>query len=104
MERMMICKKCGIDGNFSWDRDWYDNTGKWRLMDNNLKRPHECTPKKKVEEIHSEEDRECNCDMCRLNKNRFGDASNYVAFNEPKLSPEQEKNKPKPTWQKPSRD
>ena len=36
-KRMMICKKCGIDGNFSWDRDWYDNTGKWRLVDNNLK-------------------------------------------------------------------
>ena len=39
----MICKKCGIDGNFSWDRDWFDNTGKWRLFDHNMERPHECS-------------------------------------------------------------
>jgi len=38
----MICKKCGIDGSFSWDRDWFDNTGKWRLFDHNMERPHEC--------------------------------------------------------------
>ena len=37
----MICKKCGIDGNFSWDRDWFDNTGKWRLFDHNMERPHD---------------------------------------------------------------
>ena len=39
----MICKKCGIDGNFSWDRDWFDNTGKWRLFDHNMERPHDCS-------------------------------------------------------------
>jgi hypothetical protein len=39
----MICKKCGIDGNFAWDRDWFDNTGKWRLFDHNMERPHECS-------------------------------------------------------------
>ena len=39
----MICKKCGIDGSFSWDRDWFDNTGKWRLFDHNMERPHECS-------------------------------------------------------------
>ena len=38
----MICKKCGVDGNFSWDHDWFDNTGKWRLFDHNMERPHEC--------------------------------------------------------------
>ena len=38
----MICKKCGIDGNFSWDHGWFDNTGKWRLFDHNMERPHEC--------------------------------------------------------------
>ena len=47
----MICKKCGIDGNFKWDNDWFDNTGKWRLFDNNLERPHECTAKKKPKKI-----------------------------------------------------
>jgi hypothetical protein len=39
----VICKKCGIDGNFSWDRDWFDNTGKWRLFDQSMERPHECS-------------------------------------------------------------
>ena len=38
----MICKKCEVDGNFSWDHDWYDNTGKWRLFDHNMERPHKC--------------------------------------------------------------
>ena len=38
----MICKKCEVDGNFSWDHDWFDNTGKWRLFDHNMERPHEC--------------------------------------------------------------
>jgi hypothetical protein len=38
----VICKKCGVDGNFSWDTDWYDNTGKWRIFDHNMERPHDC--------------------------------------------------------------
>ena len=38
----MICKKCEVDGNFSGDHDWFDNTGKWRLFDHNMERPHEC--------------------------------------------------------------
>ena len=47
----MICKKCGIDGNFKWDNDWFDNTGKWRLFDTNLERPHECSRPKKPKKI-----------------------------------------------------
>jgi len=46
----MICKRCNVDGNFRWDNDWFDNTGKWRLYDNDKERPHECnksTPKGK---------------------------------------------------------
>ena len=39
----MICKKCEVDGNFSWDHDWFDNTGKWRLFDHNMERPHKCS-------------------------------------------------------------
>jgi len=39
----LICKRCNIDGNFSWDRDWHENTGKWRLIDNSMERPHECS-------------------------------------------------------------
>ena len=38
----MICKKCGIDGNFTWDHQHNENTGKWRLFDLNMERPHEC--------------------------------------------------------------
>ena len=38
----MICKKCGLDGHFTWDNDWFENTGKWRLLDLNMERPHEC--------------------------------------------------------------
>ena len=38
----MICKKCGVDG-FIWDTNWFDNTGKWRLFDLNMERPHECS-------------------------------------------------------------
>jgi len=39
----MICKKCEVDGNFSWDHDHHDNTGKWRLFDHNMERPHKCS-------------------------------------------------------------
>ena len=38
----MICKKCGIDGNFTWDTNWFDNTGQWRIFDLNMERPHDC--------------------------------------------------------------
>jgi len=39
----MICKRCGIDGSFSWDNDWFQNTNQWRLWDANMERPHECS-------------------------------------------------------------
>jgi len=45
----MICKKCGVDGNFTWDQQNHENTGKWRLLDLNMERPHDC-PGMKVEE------------------------------------------------------
>jgi len=38
----MICNKCGIDGNFTWDQNWFDNTGQWRIFDLNMERPHDC--------------------------------------------------------------
>ena len=37
----MICKQCGLDGNFTWDTEHFDRTGKWRLFDLNMERPHE---------------------------------------------------------------
>ena len=41
----MICKKCGLDGHFTWDSEHYDRTGKWRLFDLNMERPHDCVHK-----------------------------------------------------------
>ena len=49
----MICKKCGVDGNFTWDQQHNENTGKWRLYDLNMERPHDC-PGMKVEEASLE--------------------------------------------------
>ena len=49
----MICKKCGVDGNFTWDQQNHENTGKWRLLDLNMERPHDC-PGMKVEEASLE--------------------------------------------------
>ena len=47
----MICKKCKVDGNFRWDNEWNENTGQWRLFDNDMERPHECSkPKSKEKE------------------------------------------------------
>ena len=31
-----------------WDSEYNTNTGKWRLFDGNMERPHECTPKTNV--------------------------------------------------------
>ena len=39
----MICKKCSVDGNFTWDQQHFENSGKWRLFDLNMERPHECS-------------------------------------------------------------
>ena len=38
----MNCKKCGVDGNFTWDQQHFENSGKWRLFDLNMERPHDC--------------------------------------------------------------
>ena len=45
----MICKKCGVEGNFTWDQQHFENSGKWRLYDLNMERPHDCH-EMKVEE------------------------------------------------------
>ena len=49
----MICKICGVDGNFTWDQQHHENSGKWRLLDLNMERPHDC-PGMKVEEASLE--------------------------------------------------
>ena len=42
----MNCKKCGVDGNFTWDQQHFENSGKWRLFDLNMERPHDCIHEK----------------------------------------------------------
>ena len=51
-----------------------------------------------------EERVKCNCESCRLNKNGFDDTLDYEVIDNTKLSPEQERNKPKHTWQEPRRE
>jgi len=42
----LLCKKCGLDGEYLvWDYEYNTNTGKWRLFDKNMERPHECIAK-----------------------------------------------------------
>jgi len=45
----MICKKCGVDGNFTWDQQHNENTGKWRLYDLDMEGPHDCSHEKTPE-------------------------------------------------------
>jgi len=48
------CKRCGQENNLTWDKQHYENTGTWRLWDNDRERPHECPktatpiPKEKI--------------------------------------------------------
>ena len=44
----MICKRCNMYGNFSWDLEWFKKTAKWRLIDNDHKQPHICVKRKKI--------------------------------------------------------
>jgi len=46
---MKQCSKCNRVGNFVWDQDYHGNTGKWRLLDCDTERPHECSQPKKIE-------------------------------------------------------
>ena len=42
IEIMKKCKKCNIEGNFVWDKDYHENSGKWRLLDLDIERPPQC--------------------------------------------------------------
>tara|TARA_Y100001951_G_C11129305_1_gene177321 strand:- start:173 stop:433 length:261 start_codon:yes stop_codon:yes gene_type:complete len=45
----MKCKKCKMESDqLVWDFEYNTNTGKWRLYDKNLERPHECSKPSKV--------------------------------------------------------
>ena len=45
----MICKKCGLDGHFTWDQQHFENSGNWRLFDLNMESPHDCVHEKPEE-------------------------------------------------------
>ena len=59
---MKKCKKCGVEGNFDWDKIHAQNTGKWRLFDNDQERPHECKVAKPAP--IPEPDKKCPHPMC----------------------------------------
>jgi len=45
------CLKCGLESeSLTWDNSYHDNTGKWRLYDKAVERPHVCTRKKKKQQ------------------------------------------------------
>jgi len=60
----LICKKCNVDGNFRWDNDWFENTGKWRLYDNDSERPHKCNMVKKEPKDKKEKKEKIVCPKC----------------------------------------
>ena len=60
----MICKKCSVDGNFRWDNEWYENTGSWRLWDNDRERPHECHAKPKPKPKQQPKKEKVFCPKC----------------------------------------
>jgi hypothetical protein len=72
VEIMKKCKKCNVEGNFRWDNQYFENSGKWRLWDSDRERPHECEikPDPQPEEIKS-----CPHIMCdkRMPKSKIQD-------------------------------
>jgi hypothetical protein len=53
---MKKCKKCNVESNFVWDKDYFENTGKWRLYNQDTEQPHRCQvkePEPRLEEIKS---------------------------------------------------
>jgi len=61
----LLCKKCGLDAeHLIWDYEYNTNTGKWRLFDRNLERPHVCNITKKVEAPKPQQDPHVLCPKC----------------------------------------
>jgi len=74
----MKCKKCGVDGNFTWDQQHNENTGKWRLYDLNMERPHECISKTVKPPTPKVEEKPVICPHCDpLSKNKFIKRENF---------------------------
>jgi len=75
----LLCKKCGIDAkNLIWNNENNKNTGKWRLFDRNMERPHECTSKTVKPSIPKVEEKPVICPHCDpLSKNKFIKRENF---------------------------
>jgi len=75
----LLCKKCGWDGeHLIWDRENFDRTGKWRLFDRNMERPHECTSKTVKPPTPKVEEKPVICPHCDpLSKNKFIKRENF---------------------------
>ena len=53
---MVKCKRCDQD-DLTWDKEYNESTGKWRLWNTNTERPHECGKKKDIQDPMSKRDR-----------------------------------------------
>ena len=76
----MLCKKCGLDAeHLIWDHEYNTNTGKWRLFDENMERPHECISKTNaVIDPDPPEDPLVVCPQCDpLSKSKFIKRENF---------------------------
>ena len=61
-----------------WDSEYNTNTGKWRLFDRNMERPHECTPKTNVVIDPEPQEKPVICPHCDpLSKNKFIKRENF---------------------------
>ena len=61
-----------------WDSEYNTNTGKWRLFDRNMERPHECTSKTNVVVDPKPQEKPVICPHCDpLSKNKFIKRENF---------------------------
>jgi len=75
----LLCKKCGLDAeHLIWDYEYNTNTGKWRLFDRNMERPHECISKTVKPPTPKPQEKPVICPHCDpLSKNKFIKRENF---------------------------
>ena len=61
-----------------WDSEYNTNTGKWRLFDRNMERPHDCTPKTVEPSKPKLQEKPVICPHCDpLSKNKYIKRENF---------------------------
>jgi len=61
-----------------WDYEYNTNTGKWRLFDRNMERPHECISKTVKPPTPKVDEKPVICPHCDpLSKNKFIKRENF---------------------------